>query len=572
MKILKICIILLAISIAFSFPISLPGIVTGEEAKNNSIQAYGNDAQAFADALQDKTLANKVIVTSDLENVDISSLQSSLTEGSTLVAMNLSKDNPLVSLPKLQLETNATTNAKDVNPENVQNSIEKTEVDPPYWISVTKYGVPQQMSIFVAANDTEECRQKIISEALKATYTNTLHLPGSTPEAESDESTTGPFASAVLLPDFSTQYWNWVAELDYYLAWNQDDFARAEHTIYQATQYNTATNREYWLVASYFESQFDTYGTTYDWDPYYGFYADVGPEFDSIRNQIDGYIDYDQYLPLMEHGPGNTNPYEEATLGFNLGADSGGGGTISIDYSHTWEVGQNSYDVSANPANAYVSVTENLAGDSRHVNHYSWQTAVFQTVAGSGFEISDLRTTWDMGYTRHYFDLYYFDWIDYQWSAIWNPARLYGPLDTMPTYKYASSLPSYPTNPYTYGTAGVTNQNNILGSTNDGNYAYLYATSTNAMVQFHTALDSQAQAGCVVLQGYVPPNYNSRLLVYVSTDNYNWHQVLDTYVYSTTNYPIDCGYYGGNFNYVMIVAYNSGAQAKIYIDSVRVMP
>jgi len=274
----------------------------------------------------------------------------------------------------------------------------------------------------------------------------------------------------------------------------------------------------------------------------------------------------------MQHGPQDTNPDGQATIGFNLGINSGGQGTIGVSYSYSWEVNQNSYDVTADPEAAYVSVTENLAGDSTHENHYTWQTAVFQTVNGTGFELSDLRTTWNMGYYRYYINIPYYEEYDYSWSAIWNPARLYGPLDNVPSYKYVSSLPSVPTNPYTYGTAGVSNQNNIIGSTNDGNYAYLYAISNNAMVHLHTALNSQASSGCVVVYGYAEHNYNSRFLVYVSTDNYNWYQICDTYVYGTSCYPIDCGYYSGSFNYILLVAYDSGTQSKIYIDSVRVMP
>jgi hypothetical protein len=298
-----------------------------------------------------------------------------------------------------------------------------------------------------------------------------------------------------------------------------------------------------------------------------------------IQTQITGNIPYDQYNGLLQHAPGNTEEGGTATVGFSFGVDSGGGGSASVSYSYSWNVGQTSYSVTANPSYAYVENNEIFEdgygfspADATHNDHYSWQTAVFQPPEGSGFDLSDLETQWNMRNNVIYYGgggLVYPVINDYYYTVAWNPARLYGPLDSAPSSHYVSGL-AYPYT-YTYQTAGVDNANNIIGSSSDWNYAHLYATSSNAMAQLYTQLNAQVSGGKIILDGYSQQNYDSHLLVYVSTDDSNWHQAADLHIEGTSHYPIECNYYSSAFSYIVVVAYDDTGSSSIYIDSLKVV-
>jgi hypothetical protein len=55
--------------------------------------------------------------------------------------------------------------------------------------------------------------------------------------------------------------------------------------------------------------------------------------------------------------------------------------------------------------------------------------------------------------------------------------------------------------------------------------------------------------------------------VYVSSNGYNWYYVGSPYVSGSPGW-IDCGTYGGSFNYVK--ASVSDQMLEVYIDSVKV--
>jgi hypothetical protein len=170
----------------------------------------------------------------------------------------------------------------------------------------------------------------------------------------------------------------------------------------------------------------------------------------------------------------------------------------------------------------------------------------------------------------YYPEVYY-----YEWTINWNPARFYGVLEEgyVPSYHYVSSISA---TPYTWGSAGYYNVNGIVGSTNNNDWAHLWANSNGAMVQVQTMLDDTVANNKIVIRGYAEHSgsnyYDSHMLVFVSTDASTWHQAGDTWIYGNTPYDIDAGSYSGSFRYVLIVAYNSGKVSNFYIDSIRVYP
>ena len=65
---------------------------------------------------------------------------------------------------------------------------------------------------------------------------------------------------------------------------------------------------------------------------------------------------------------------------------------------------------------------------------------------------------------------------------------------------------------------------------------------------------------------------NNHVLVYRSTNNYNWYLVSERYITGTSPYWIDFGYVSSQFRYLLIVVYNDaqGSSDDFYIDAVRV--
>jgi hypothetical protein len=124
-----------------------------------------------------------------------------------------------------------------------------------------------------------------------------------------------------------------------------------------------------------------------------------------------------------------------------------------------------------------------------------------------------------------------------------------------------------------YGSsAGVANPNNLIGSSNDGQYAEIYAGNYHDEAMIVGAMNAVAH-GHVELYGYSASGYYSHLYVYVSYDYSNWYQVTSQTVNPGSAHWIDCGYYSGSFRYIAIVAYNDqGLSGRIYVDSVKVTP
>jgi len=105
----------------------------------------------------------------------------------------------------------------------------------------------------------------------------------------------------------------------------------------------------------------------------------------------------------------------------------------------------------------------------------------------------------------------------------------------------------------TWGSAYVSNAGSVLGPYPDNNYAELAAYDYGAMARTTVTMNTQT-SGEVVVRGYSNYGYYSRMIVYTSTDGYNWNLIYDNYVSSSSPDYIYCGY-SANINYVMINAY-----------------
>lgn len=547
------------------------------------LAAYGEDANSFANTLEKKTPQDQVIIVSEIkDNFDLQNIQSSIKNGTTLVAINLPLDNKLVSLPTLQMQANETIRA--INGSNVNFKIKPvTTLEPSYWISVIKYEEPLLVSHFVTTNDTSEVRQEMISAALNAVEKTVFHKPTGTSNimmsnqyltTEENEANQEIQPISTDLGVFDDEHWDEKAEIDFTLYWNPQDQVRAYHSIYQAKYYSAVTNREYWLDVTYIQHYFGSFED--EGDPYYWH---IGPYVRQITNYIDADIPFDEYDGLYKYGPDTTEPSQTASVNvaFNINT---GGPTIGVGYSHSWTYTDTSYNVAPDGVNANIQTVVNFETyrDTQyslpdyhippcaksHESAYYYYSAVFQPEVGDGFDLASISDNWITCY-----DLtdYWQGWFnDYSYTVTWNPIRLTSNWGSA-SYTYASSLAS----PYssTYGTASVTNRDYITGSNIDFNRAELKAEASGSVARIYTMLSAQS-TGRIAINGYSQLGYDSRMIVYVSNDNVNWNQVSDQQIRGTSNYWIDCGYYSSQFRYILIVAYDSSTPAFLKLDAVRV--
>ena len=117
--------------------------------------------------------------------------------------------------------------------------------------------------------------------------------------------------------------------------------------------------------------------------------------------------------------------------------------------------------------------------------------------------------------------------------------------------------------------AGADYRENLIGSSNDGQYAYLYAGyyGDTAWISGQTYMQA---TGHIELYGYSAPGYSSHLAVSVSNDGSNYDPVSEQYISQSSPGWIDCGTYAGSFGYIKIHVDADSGPSGIAIDSVRV--
>jgi hypothetical protein len=132
-------------------------------------------------------------------------------------------------------------------------------------------------------------------------------------------------------------------------------------------------------------------------------------------------------------------------------------------------------------------------------------------------------------------------------------------------YYFVSSIYDYGW----YGQAGVDSPENMIGTTNDGQYATLYAGYQPSQAWIIGEMYTQA-TGRIKLYGY--SSVNSYVHVYVSNDGSNYDLVVEGYNPPSSPRWIDCGTYSSPFRYIAIAVSTDYVPANIAIDSVRVEP
>ncbi|MDR2204438.1 MAG: hypothetical protein LBE76_09170 [Nitrososphaerota archaeon] len=126
-----------------------------------------------------------------------------------------------------------------------------------------------------------------------------------------------------------------------------------------------------------------------------------------------------------------------------------------------------------------------------------------------------------------------------------------------------------------YGSGYVSNPTGAMWSPPDNNLALIYGMSSGAGGQIIGRLSGVSQGHIWVYAGSVH-GYNTRLYVYVSSNNINWYPapISSVVVQGGTGMQwVDFGVCYSNFEYIGIAAINNqGQPVNIYIDSAIVVP
>jgi hypothetical protein len=122
------------------------------------------------------------------------------------------------------------------------------------------------------------------------------------------------------------------------------------------------------------------------------------------------------------------------------------------------------------------------------------------------------------------------------------------------------------------GQGSASNPNNIIGASNDGQYATIYGGNLGDAGYIMAYLNSYgAYYGKIYLYGYSAYGYSSHIYVYVWY-NGQWRAINDVTVdYSQGVHSIYIGEYIFQFNYMCIVGYDDyGASCNFKLDAVAV--
>jgi hypothetical protein len=118
-----------------------------------------------------------------------------------------------------------------------------------------------------------------------------------------------------------------------------------------------------------------------------------------------------------------------------------------------------------------------------------------------------------------------------------------------------------------WGSAYITNPYECQYRTPDYSYATFLAASSGATARASYWIGGPC-TGTVYIHGDSMQS-SSRFLVYVSNDNYNWQLSREQLVYNGGDRWIDCGTPSGTYQFVLIIAYDSGTTSQMKIDCVN---
>jgi hypothetical protein len=120
----------------------------------------------------------------------------------------------------------------------------------------------------------------------------------------------------------------------------------------------------------------------------------------------------------------------------------------------------------------------------------------------------------------------------------------------------------------TYGSASITNPYEAQYRTPDSNYATFLASSAGSLARASYWIGGPC-SGTVYVYGDSMNSPFSRFLVYVSSDNYNWRLSREQLVYNQGDRWIDCGTPSGTYQFVLVIAYNSGSTSYMKVNCIN---
>ncbi len=120
----------------------------------------------------------------------------------------------------------------------------------------------------------------------------------------------------------------------------------------------------------------------------------------------------------------------------------------------------------------------------------------------------------------------------------------------------------------TYGSASITGATDAQFRVPDSYYGTFLASSSGAFARAAYWIGGPC-TGTIYVHGNSLNSPFSRFLVYASNDNYNWQPSSEQLVYNSGDRWIDCGNPGITYQYVMVMAYDSGSDSYMKVNCIN---
>lgn len=377
------------------------------------ITIYGTDAEAFASLItQFETVSSNIIVISEIGKTNTELLTTALDDEGILVAVNLPKENDLVTVPVVEKITSTEYLVFNSKTENMQASgiteISTENMYPNYWISVIQKG--SRSDFLLIQVDSQAMRDRLYQKAA-GTVANIVEefMQTTTLEEGTDDFEKRAEYNQLVL--FGT---------------NQADQFYIRHEILELQYWDTTTNKEYWRIDSTIDSYIPEYGCSF-WR--------TGPYIASRQIIVDASSSADLYT----YSPNTTPSDVGVSVGVGFSFSSSGGGTCGVNYGWSWTNPGVSYTVDADYANRKVTTEENFRlpdytwfpyiiepTANSHTSYQTKMTCIIREPVGHGFEVEQLKSQWTINddYTIWYGYFIGIHRNTYTYSLSWGPLAI----------------------------------------------------------------------------------------------------------------------------------------------------
>lgn len=348
-----------------------------------AIAAFGEDARMLAsivaennhfDMISEVVEGSKVIIVSELKEVDVSMISEALQEGATLIAMNLPAGNGLISPPALQEHVAKVDYTIDLeHGTSLQGSTVSESartLNPEYWITVIRNDKGPSVSTFASIVDSPQEREKLFTAAAEGF----------------DE-----IAPLTTFPEVGTE-WSKRAEVSDLWDLAGDDQLYTRHEIYSLKYWDEVTQKEYWRIDPYIDHWLPSYVQNL---------GHCGPYMN--KRQI--IVDADS-AELYDYDPPTTVENAGASVSIGFTVTTGGVG-VNVGYSWSWSNPGVRYDASADYVNSKITWDETFGGpnyslwpwypgptEASHNSYNAKTTAIMRTPLGSGLYLAKLQSQW----------------------------------------------------------------------------------------------------------------------------------------------------------------------------------